>query len=167
MSDPGVPTTGSTAWRLYFRAQYRLIRMLDPLVRPFWRLTGLGDTVDLAVRGRRTGLRRSVLVGMVQVDGRWYVGHPNGPSQWTRNVAAVGGGEVATRNGAATTVRAVHLGPGPEREAAIRATFTQHPFPGNVVYRLARRHIVAVGEYFRLEPVAAGEWPGASEKESR
>ena len=34
----------------------------------------------------------------------------------------------------------------------IRATFRQHPFPGNVLYWLARRHVRAVGTYYRIEP---------------
>jgi len=41
---------------------------------------------------------------------------------------------------------------GPERDAVIAATARQQPFPGNLVYRAAQRHITAVGVYFRLEP---------------
>jgi hypothetical protein len=37
-----------------------------------------------------------------------------------------------------------------ERESVIRAT-GQQPFPGNLSYRLGRRHIRAVGVFFRLE----------------
>ena len=40
----------------------------------------------------------------------------------------------------------------PERERAIRAT-GQHPFPGNMVYRLGRRHVRSQGVYFRLDPL--------------
>jgi hypothetical protein len=47
-------------------------------------------------------------------------------------------------------VVARRLDAGPERDRAIAAT-SQHVFPGNVVYRLARRHIRAVGVYFALE----------------
>ena len=47
---------------------------------------------------------------------------------------------------------ATPLCPGPERTAVIVATARQQPFPGNVVYRLARPHILAVGRYFRLDP---------------
>jgi hypothetical protein len=39
----------------------------------------------------------------------------------------------------------------PEYEAVIRAT-DQHPFPGNLIYRLARRHVRAAGIYYRLAP---------------
>ena len=46
---------------------------------------------------------------------------------------------------------AVRLSAGPERTAVILASARQQPFRGNVVCRLARRHILAVGGYFRLE----------------
>ena len=46
--------------------------------------------------------------------------------------------------------QAVPLPRGPERDRAILAT-GQHPFPGNLIYRLARRHVRAVGRYYRLE----------------
>src|SRR5215208_2880634 len=42
---------------------------------------------------------------------------------------------------------------GPEREAVIRATWSQQPFPGNVIYALARRRVRDVGVYFRLNPL--------------
>jgi hypothetical protein len=51
-----------------------------------------------------------------------------------------------------TTLRAIPLSDGPERDAVIAATWRQQPFPGNLVYRAAQRHIKAVGAYFRLEP---------------
>jgi hypothetical protein len=54
--------------------------------------------------------------------------------------------------GAPVAIRAVLLPPGQERSAVISAT-NQHPFPGNLVYWLARRHILAVGRYYRLEPL--------------
>jgi hypothetical protein len=60
---------------------------------------------------------------------------------------------VRLRGGQVQEVRSARLDPGPERERVIDATFHQHPFPGNVVYYLARHHIQAVGEFFRLEPV--------------
>jgi hypothetical protein len=44
---------------------------------------------------------------------------------------------------------AARLQPGEERERAIRAT-GQHPFPGNLVYRLGRGHVRRSGVFFRL-----------------
>jgi len=71
---------------------------------------------------------------------------------WTRNLEAAGGGEVSFRWPGAIPVRAHRLPEGDLRDAAIGAT-GQHVFPGNVVYRLARRHVRAVGVYFLIEPV--------------
>jgi hypothetical protein len=147
----------SRAWDRYLRAQYRLIRLLDPLIRPIWLTLGLSDTEELIVPGRVTGRARAVLVGLMLIDGRWYVGHPNGEAaQWVRNLAASGRATVRLRRKSATPVQAWLLPPGIERDRVIRATFVQHAFPGNVVYYLGRRHIAAVGAFFRLEPRPAG-----------
>ncbi|HEX2221867.1 MAG TPA: nitroreductase/quinone reductase family protein [Candidatus Limnocylindria bacterium] len=142
----------SAAWTVYLRWQYRALRVLDPLLRVWWRTFGIGITVDLEVSGRRTGRTRRVLVGLLRVDGRWYVGHPNGPVQWTKNLAAAGRGRLTVR-GQRIDVTARRLGHGAERAAAIVATASQQPFPANLVYRAARRHVLAVGDYFRLEPM--------------
>jgi len=48
----------------------------------------LGNVVELIVAGRRTGRRRIVLLGLLRVDRGWYLGHPNGPVDWTRNLDA-------------------------------------------------------------------------------
>lgn len=142
----------SSAWRRYLRVQYRLIGLLDPLVRTWWQWFGLGNVVDVRVVGRTTGRPRRVLLGLLRAEGRWFLGHPNGDVAWTRNVEAAGEADVLFPRGRAVHVVARRLEPGPLRDAAILAT-SQHVFPGNVVYRLARRHIRAVGVYFLVEPV--------------
>ena len=49
------------------------------------------------------------------------------------------------------------------RDQAILAT-SQQVFPGNIVYRLARRHVRAVGTYFLIEIVLPGdEAPAAAD----
>lgn len=153
----------SRAWRITLRAFYRLLTWNAPLIRAWWRAFGLGITVDLEVRGRRSGRPRRVLLGLLSIGDRWYVGHPNGPVDWTRNLDAAGGRARLFTSGNATPieVRAVRLEPGAERSAAIGVTWQQQPFPGNVVYRLARRHVLAAGVYYRLETVsgAAGALP--------
>jgi len=116
----------------------------------------MGITVDLRVPGRRTGLQRAVLVGLIELAGRWYVGHPNGEAGWTRNLAAAGEASVAWPTGVTHPVRATRLPDGDERDAVILATAYQQPFPGNFVYRAARCHILASGVYFRLEPNESG-----------
>jgi len=149
----------SSAWAIYLRVQYRLIRLLDPLIRTWWRAYGLGNVVELRVAGRRSGTERRVLVGLLQDEGDWFLGHPNGDSAWTRNLAAAGGGSLVLSWPTAVPIFARRLDPGPDRDRAILATW-QHPFPGNVVYRLARRHILAVGAYFAVaitEAAVAGE----------
>ena len=142
----------SGPWNLAFRAAYALIRVLDPLFRWTWFSVGIGITSKLTVRGRRTGRDRSVLVGLLRVGDHWYVGHPNGEVAWTANLRGAGWARIAPRPETVLEVAAVPLGSGPERDAVIRATSEQQPFPANVLYRCARRHILSEGRYFRLEP---------------
>jgi hypothetical protein len=145
-------------WRLFFRTMYRGLRLADPVVRLFWRrrLPWFGRIVDLRVAGRRTGRPRQTLVTLLTVDGTWDVGHPNGAAEWTSNLLAAGGAELRFAGVAAPlAVAADRLPPGPERDGVIRATWSQQPFPGNLVYSLARRHVRATGVYFRLTPLDA------------
>lgn len=142
---------------------YAMLRVLDPAIRVWWRGYGLGNVVELVVAGRRSGRDRRVLVGLLTSGDAWYVGHPNGDVAWTRNLAAAAQCTIRLHDVAEVPATAVPLQPGLEREAAIRAT-AQHPFPGNVIYRLARRHVRAAGVYFRLDPLraeASAESPGA------
>ena len=112
------------------------------------------------MRGRRSGRERSVLVGLLRVNGAWYVGHPNGEVGWTVNLRAARTARLASRPEAAIEVTAVPLEDGSERAAVIMATADQQPFPGNLLYRAARRHILSEGRYFRLEAEpAAGARP--------
>jgi hypothetical protein len=124
--------------------------MLDPMVRPWWRAFGLGNVVELRVAGRRSGRTRSVLLGLLRDDGHWFLGHPNGDVDWTRNLDAAGTADLAFHGLPTMTVKATRLAMGSQRDRAILAT-GQHVFPGNVVYRLARAHIRAVGTYFEIE----------------
>jgi hypothetical protein len=157
------PRRRSAAWTVWFRWQYRLIRLFDPLVRAWLERADLADTVDLVIVGRRSGRPRPVLVGLLVVGGRWYVGHPNGPARWTLNLDAAGRAVVRLPRRGSVEVAARPLGPGPERSAVVRATFVQHPFPGNLVYRLAGRHVEAVGAFYRLEPVLPAVSPSPPE----
>jgi hypothetical protein len=142
----------SAAWNVAFRVLYATLRVLDPLIRWMWFSVGIGITSRLTVRGRRSGRERSVLIGLLRVGGAWYVGHPNGEVGWTANLREVGRATIAQRPEAPFQVTAAALGPGSERDAVIRATAEQQPFPGNLIYRAARRHILSEGRYFRLEP---------------
>ena len=90
-------------------------------------------------------------MGLLRADGNRYLGHPNGEVGWTRDLAAAGRGVLVWPNGGRLPFVARKLEPGdPEREHAIQAT-GQHPFPGNLTYRLGRGHIRRVGVFFRIE----------------
>jgi hypothetical protein len=92
-----------------------------------------------------------VPVGLLSVAGRRYLGHPSGDTGWTLNLRAADG--IALEGAKIGTVhaRAAVLAAGSERDAVVRASFRQHPFPGNALYRLAGRHVAATGVFFRLE----------------
>lgn len=143
---------GSAFWHLFLIAMYRLLRLLDPLLSAFWRrsMPGFERTVELRVPGRRTGRSRRTLLTLLTIDDGVYIGHPNGPTAWTLNVDAAHDAELVSRDGAVSKVRAIRLWAGPERDRVILATASQQPFPGNVVYALARNHIRRVGAYYRL-----------------
>ena len=145
------PPRASGFWQRFLPIQYRIIRFLDPLVRTQWRAMGLGNIVELRVAGRRSGRIRPVLLGLLQDEGRWFLGHPNGDVEWTRNLEAAGTADLAFHGRPSVTVRATRLPDGDLRDRAILAT-RQHLFPGNLVYRLARRHIRAVGTFFEIRP---------------
>lgn len=69
-----------------------------------------------------------------------------------RQPARGGGGTDRAATGAPIDVSAEPLPHGAERDAVIVATAEQQPFPANLLYRGARRHILNEGRYFRLEP---------------
>jgi hypothetical protein len=140
----------SALWHGYFPIQYRLIRLLDPLVTLVWRAFGLGNVVELRVPGRRSGRQRRVLLGLLRDGEHLFLGHPNGDVAWTRNLEAAGGGTLVLRLPTQIRVGARRLPDGDLRDRAILAT-GQHVFPGNLVYRLARRHILAAGTFFEIE----------------
>ena len=142
----------SQFWPAAFRLQYRILAWLDPLIRSVWRQFGIGNVVELRVPDRRSGSIRSRMIGILLANGRTYIGHPNGDVGWTRDLAAAGEGVLVWPTGGAWRFRALPLPVDGEREQAIRAT-GQHPFPGNLVYRLGRRHVRRTGVYFRLEDV--------------
>jgi hypothetical protein len=128
-----------------------MLLRLDPLIGAVWRRFGIGITVRVVVPGRRTGLPRPVYLGLLRVADRRYLVHPDVSCAWTANLESAGGGEIQFRDGRAERFEATLLEPGRERDAAIRATFRQQPFPANVLYWLSRGHLRAVGRLYRLE----------------
>ncbi len=146
---------GSPFWDRFFRLSYRLVRLLDPAIRAVRRGIPIMTIEDLLVTGRGSGRERGILVTVLAVDGRTYVGHPNGVrAAWVRDVLATGHAAILYRDGRRIPYRATVVAGGRERAAVIRSTFGQQPIPANLFYWLGRRHIEAVGMYFRLEPVS-------------
>lgn len=146
------PPRASRFWGIALRVMYRFLRLIDPLIRSSLAhgAPGLDGIVELEVTGRRSGKPRTTLLTLLRVSGEWYVGHPNGDTAWTRNAVAAGIIRIdpPAAHGKAFTV--VRLPSGEERDAVIWATRSQQPFPANLIYRAASRHIAAVGVYFRL-----------------
>lgn len=135
---------------------YGVIGFLDPLIRSGWLASGIGlrNVVELRVVGRRTGTYRSVLLTLLRDGDQWFLGHPNGDVAWTRNLEAAGTADVLFRRSPSVTVAGRRLEPGALRDRAIAST-GQHPFPANLIYRLARAHIRAEGVFFAIDRVDA------------
>jgi hypothetical protein len=152
----------SAIWSAVWRILYRLIRLLDPVLRSWMAngLPGLDGVVEVRSIGRRSGRERRVLVTLLGLDGRWYLGHPNGLTSWQRNAEAAGWLEIEPPAAHGSRFAVVRLTPGPERDAVIAATGVQQFFPANVLYRAARGHVSAVGVYHRLDPIDVPLAPG-------
>jgi len=58
---------------------------------------GIAGTRALRVRGRRSGVVRSVVVNVLRVDGVDYLVSPRGNTQWARNARAAGVVELGPR----------------------------------------------------------------------
>jgi hypothetical protein len=144
-----MPSLAHAFWPRWYRNMARL----DPLIERAWRWFGVGNLVRVVVVGRRTGRPRVVFLGLLRVGSRRYLGHPDVACGWTRNLEAAGAGELEQRDGGREPFAATLLPPGPERDAVIRATFRQHPFPGGPLYWLLRGNVHAVGRFYRLSRV--------------
>jgi hypothetical protein len=138
---------------------YRTLARLDPAIGWAWRSTGLGNVVRVSITGRRSGQERTLFLGLLHVGGERYLGHPDVGCAWTHNLDAAAGGKLERRDGTREPFAATLLEPGPERDAVLRATFTQHPFPGGPIYWLFRTNLRANGRFYRLsmdEPERVG-----------
>ncbi len=149
--DPPIHATG--AWAAWWRVWYRLLRVVGALLDRLALGPGFGNLVVLRVVGRRSGRERALPLGILTVGARRYLGHPSGDTAWTLNLRAAASATIESARIPRTRVRPVLLGLGPERDAAVRASFRQHPFPGNALYRLAGRHVAGTGVFFRLDPL--------------
>ena len=138
----------SPRWRTTFRVL--LFSAPRPLMAMLAQRVQRMPYAELQIVGRNTGQQRRTVLTLFVVDGQWYVGHPNGQSQWVRNLTAANSAVVIKGN-QRTTVRPFELADGEERDKVVAAT-SQQPFPAGPVYRAGRAHVRSVGSYFRLEP---------------
>ncbi len=143
----------SAFWRIFLTGFLR--GAPTPVMRQVRRRVPAAPIEEVVIVGRRSGLERRLLLSLYDVDGRWYVGHPNGTSSWVRNLEAAGECVVIRRDGVPVRLAAVELDRGAERDAVLDASGRQ-PAPAGFVYRRARRHVDATGRYFRLTPIADG-----------
>ena len=76
------------------------------------RLASIGlmpkDTVQLQVKGRKSGQTRSVAVTWVEHEGQRYLVAPRGNTEWVRNAKAAGG-EAVLKHGKSERVRLEEL----------------------------------------------------------
>lgn len=148
---------GVRAWRVTWNVLFAFTRRTGALMRGFrgLPLPTTKEIVQLQLVGRKTGRRRDVLVGMSRIDGRLYVGHPNGPTAWLANLAAAETATLQIKDQPPVQVRSVPLALGPEREAAIRATAKQEWLFIRPVYWASMRHVLRAGVYHRLDIITA------------
>lgn len=91
------------------------------LLRAGFKLVGPGLVVGnypmylLTVRGRKSGLPRTVAVAIMQRDGKRYIGSPYGIVDWVRNLRAAGAATL-TRGRRTETINAAQV---PVGEAAL------------------------------------------------
>ncbi|WP_030753682.1 nitroreductase family deazaflavin-dependent oxidoreductase [Streptomyces griseus] len=99
----------------------------------------------LAVRGRKSGAWRTTPVNVLTLDGARYLVAPRGHVQWTRNMRAVGGGEL-------------HLG---KQVEAFTATEVGDDAKVEVLRAYLKRWKAEVGVFF------AGVGPDSTDEELR
>jgi hypothetical protein len=147
---------GGVVWRSTWRAVYAVFRRADWFTRALVALrvpTYADAIVELGLVGRRTGLPRPVLVGLLRIDDRLYVGHPSGSTPWLANLAAADAVTLRARNRPQLRVHSTPLVLGLERDAAIRAAARQEPLPMRPIFWASRRHSLRAGVYHRLDVI--------------
>jgi deazaflavin-dependent oxidoreductase (nitroreductase family) len=90
----------------------RLLRLFNPLARRFISAgvpTG-APNILLTVRGRQSGKLRTIPVGMLELDGRWFVQASYGEAGWVGNLRAAGEATITGR-GRHVPVQAIELPP--------------------------------------------------------
>ena len=96
------------------RVAGRFLRLVNPLARRMIsaRIPTGAPNVLLTVRGRRSGTPRTVPIGMLELDGAWFVQASYGETGWVANLRAAGEAIVThPRGGRRVPVQAVELSP--------------------------------------------------------
>lgn len=96
-----------------YRVGGRMLRLVNPLVR---RLISAGlptgaPNVLLTTRGRRSGTLRTVPVGMLSLDGHWFVQGSYGQTGWVANLRVDAEAIVTHPGGRRVSVHAIELSP--------------------------------------------------------
>ena len=96
------------------RVAGRFLRLVNPLARRMIsaRIPTGAPNVLLTVRGRRSGTPRTVPIGMLELDGAWFVQASYGETGWVANLRAAGEATVThPRDSRRLPVQAVELSP--------------------------------------------------------
>lgn len=95
------------------RAAGRVLRLFNPLAR--WMISAGIPTgapnVLLTVRGRRSGMPRTVPVAMLELDGKWFVQACFGETGWVENLRVARAATVIRPGGHSVAVTAIELTP--------------------------------------------------------
>jgi len=136
------------------RVAGRLLRLLNPITH--WLISvGLptgAPNVLLTMRGRRSGKLRTVPLGILDLDGRWFVQASYGETGWVANLRADAEATVTHPGGRRVPVQAIELSPeeagdtlrralqGFRRSRVLRALLGRHFRPPiGVLWRLRIR----------------------------
>lgn len=131
MTADHAATAGLPLWN---RVAGRFLRLFNPLAG---RMISAGiptgaPNVLLTVRGRRSGKPRTVPLGMLEVDGAWFVQACYGETGWVANLRAAGEVTVTHPGGRRVLVQAVEL---PPEEAGRVLRRALEPFRRSRVFR--------------------------------
>ena len=129
----------------------RFLRLVNPLARwliPAGLPTG-APNVLLTMRGRRSGKLRTVPLGLLELDGRWFVQTTYGETGWVANLRADGEATVTQPGGRRVPVQAIELPP-EEAGAVLRSALER--FRRSRVFRslLGRRARPPIGVLLKL-----------------
>lgn len=147
---------GSQSWRMIWRGAFaiakrsgRVLSTLADLHVPTYR----DEIVRIDLVGSKTGTPRPILVAMIEVGSRWYVGNPNGRSAWLANLGSMNTATLTLAGRSPVSVHPVPLVLGPERDAVIRATARRGPIHVRPLYWASRSHVLRPGVFYRLDRI--------------